>query len=153
MSSRFQCLLGIGMASFAVLLPVRASAELGGTARSIEQDRAKMQASVATRQTQRYAVHELTTGSGSKVREFASPDGSVFAVAWEGPFHPDYQQLLGRYFDQLKRSPQGRRTRRAPLTIDTSAFVFQSFGHFRGLAGRAYVPGMVPAGVGVEEIR
>jgi hypothetical protein len=86
------------------------------------------------------------------------PAGRVFsptwnAVAWQGPFHPDYQKLLGTYFDQLQRATELRRARRAPLTIETPDFVFQSFGHSRALAGRAYIPRMLPAGVGVEEIR
>jgi hypothetical protein len=143
----------VGLATFAVLLPVCAFAELGGTVRTIEQDRIRMQATVNVRQARRYAVHELTSESGSTVREFVAPDGNIFAVAWEGPFHPDYRQLLGRYFDRLPQSTEVRRARRAPITIDTSAFVFQSFGHFRALAGRAYLPGMVPPGVAMEEIR
>ena len=142
------------IASFAALLPVRAFAELGGDLNSVERDRARMNASIAVRPMGRYTVHEMTAESGSTVREFATPEGKIFAVAWQGPFHPDYQQLLGSYFAQLQQAAaEQRRTRRAPVTIETPGFVFQSFGHFRDLVGRAYIPQMLPAGVGSEDIR
>jgi hypothetical protein len=144
--------------AFATMLPARAFAELGGDLKSVERDRAKMKAAITVRQMARYTVHEITSDSGSTVREFATPEGKIFAVAWQGPFHPDYQQLLGAYFDELRQATQQqatqqRRARRAPVMIETPGFVFQSLGHFRALAGRAYDPQMLPAGVGVEEIR
>jgi len=146
------------VAAFAAMLPARAFAELGGDLKSVQRDRARMKAAVTVRQTERYAIHEMTSGSGSPtVREFATPGGRVFAVAWQGPFHPDYKQLLGPYFDQLQRATeqaaQQRRARRAPVMIEAPGFVFQSFGHARSLAGRAYISQMLPAGVSVEEIR
>lgn len=140
--------------SVATMVPARAFAELGGDVNSVERDRVRMNAVVTVRPMGRYTVHEMTSDSGSTVREFSAPDGKVFAVTWQGPFHPDYQQLLGPYFAQLQQaSRQQRRPRRAPLTIETPGFVFQSYGHFRDLAGRAYVPQMLPAGLGMEEIR
>ncbi len=146
------------VAAFALMLPARAFAELGGDLNSVQRDGVRMKAAVTVRQTERYTVHEMTPDSRSTIREFATPEGKVFAVAWQGPFHPDYQQLLGPYFDQLQQAvkqaaQQQRRARRAPIMIDTPGFVFQSLGHFRGLAGRAYVPQMLPSGVSVEEIQ
>ena len=140
--------------SFATMLPARAFAELGGNLNSVERDRVRMNASITVRPMGQYTVHEMTSESGSTLREFASPDGKIFAVAWQGPFHPDYQQVLGAYFAQLQQATgQPRRARRAPVMIETPGFVFESFGHFRDLAGRAYLPQMLPAGVAVEDIR
>lgn len=156
MSSRYASTLRVLVVAAAVMLPVRAFAELGGDVKSVERDRVKMKAAIALMQTDRYTVHEMTPASGATVREFATPEGKIFAVAWQGQFHPDYQQLLGSYFQQLQqatRQSQARRARRAPVMIETPGFVFQSLGHLRGLAGRAYVPQMVPAGVSVEEIQ
>ena len=150
---RFLCVL---VAASAVMIPARAFAELGGDLKSVERDRVKMKAAITVTQTERYAIHEMTSDSGSKVREFATLDGKIFAVAWEGPFHPDYQQVLGPYFDQLQQATQQaaqRRARRAPVMIDTPGFVFQSLGHVRALAGRAYLPQTLPAGVSVEELK
>ncbi len=153
MCRRFS-LVCVAAALVVTLVPASALAELGGTVQSVEQDRVKMRASIAVRQANRYRIYEMTSDSGVTVREFADPGGNIFAVAWQGAFHPDYQQLLGAYFDRLQRATtQRRRQRRAPLNIQTPDFVFQSFGHVRALAGRAYIPRMLPAGVGVEEIR
>jgi hypothetical protein len=143
--------------SLAMALPARAFAELGGDLKSVERDRAKMKAAITVRPMSRYTVHEMTSDSGSTIREFATLEGKVFAVAWRGPFPPDYEQLLGAYFEQLqqatRQAAQQKRGRRAPVMIDTPGFVFQSFGHVRDMAGRAYIPQMVPSGVGVEEIQ
>lgn len=141
------------LTSLSLLIPLCASAELGGDVGSVERDRSKMKAALTVKQVARYSIHEMKTDSGSTVREFVSPEGRVFAVAWQGPFHPDYQQLLGLYFSQLQPSTQQRRARRAPVMIETPNFVFQSFGHFRALAGRAYIPQMMPSGIGVEDIQ
>ena len=149
--------LWVFVVALTAMLPARAFAELGGDVRSVERDRVRMKATITVRQTERYAVHEMKLDSGRAVREFATPEGKIFAVAWQGSFHPDYRQLLGSYFTQLQqaaaRAAQQRRPRRAPVMIDTPGFVFQSLGHLRGLAGRAYVPHMLPAGVRVEEIQ
>ena len=137
----------------ATMLPAGAFAELGGDLTTVERDRARMKAAVTVRPMGRYTVHEMTSDTGTTVREFVSPAGKVFGVAWQGPFHPDYQRLLGPYFAQLQQAPAARRTRRAPVLIDTPGFVFASYGHFRDLSGRAYLPQMLPAGVGPEEIQ
>ena len=145
------------LAALAAMLPVRAFAELGGDLTSVARDRAKMKAAITVKPMQGYTIHEMRSGSGSTVREFATPEGKIFAVAWQGPFQPDYRQLLGPYFDQLqqatKEAAQQRRARRAPVMIETPGFVFQSLGHVRALAGRAYLPQMLPSGVSVEEIK
>lgn len=146
----FLCAL---IVSFATLLPASARAELGGDLNSVQRDGARMKAAVTVTPMGRYTIHEMRSDSGATVREFATPEGKIFALAWHGPFHPDYKQLLGPYFAQLQQATaQKWRARRAPVTIETPGFVFQSFGHFRDLSGRAYVPQMMPAGVGVEDI-
>ncbi len=150
---RFLCVL---LAACAALIPARAFAGLGGDVSSVERDRTRMKATVTVRPAERYTIHEMQSDAGQTVREFATPEGKIFAVAWQGPFHPDYQQLLGPYFAQLQQAARGagqRRARRAPVMIETPGFVFESFGHMRGLAGRAYVPQMLPQGVSAEEIR
>jgi hypothetical protein len=144
----------IALVVMAFLLPTIASAELGGDVSSVQRDRAQMKASLKIQQTSRYAIHEMTADSGTSVREYASPEGKVFAVTWQGQFNPDFQQLLGTYFSQLeKATQQQRRARRAPVVLEQSGFVFQSYGHFRALAGRAYVKDLVPQGVELGEIK
>lgn len=141
------------VASLSVLCPARAYCELGGGLRSVERDRAMMNATLTVTPMGRYTVHEMTADSGARVKEFAAPDGRVFAVTWRGSFHPDFQQLLGPYFADLQRAAGARRARRAPVLIETPGLVFQTFGHFRDLGGRAYVPALLPSGVSAEDIQ
>ena len=41
-----------------------------------------------------YTVHELTL-AGTVLREYVSPSGIVFGIAWNGLTHPDLSSLAG----------------------------------------------------------
>jgi hypothetical protein len=132
-----------------------AMAALGGDASSVETDRAQMKASIKTTPAEAYSVQEIQVPGGTKIEEYVSPAGRVFAVAWHGPFFPDMQQILGAYFQPyiaaLQAQPKhyGRR----PLNIQQPGLVVQTGGHIRAYWGRAYVPGMLPQGVNADEIK
>jgi len=132
-------------------------AALGGKAPSIEADRVKMQAALLRIQAQGvYTLHEIQSASGTTIREYVSSSGDVFAVAWSGPFQPDLQQVLGTYFDRYRQSgDKARRARhgRGPLTIRDGDLVVQMGGHQRSFSGRAYVAGLMPAGVDASAIQ
>jgi Protein of unknown function (DUF2844) len=148
--------LTMAMAIAAMINASPLFAELGGNATSVEADRAKMEATLRTTSKQLYTIHEMHTANDVTVREFVSPAGKVFGVAWQGASRPDMQQLLGTYFDQYRQAVQSKtaqRVGRGPLVIQQPGFVLQMGGHMRALVGRAYLPQMVPAGVQVEEIR
>ncbi len=142
-----------------LFLPSRASAELGGNEASVQADQKAMKAKRAVRASGQYSVHEITTPYGTVVREYVSPNGTVFGVAWRGPFLPNFQQLLGNYYGkfaqaaQQARELQPRRSRNAPLTVDQPDLIMRSAGRSRAYAGHAYVPGLVPQGVATQEIR
>ena len=141
---------------FAVMTnPSPVLAALGGDATSVEADRAKMEATLRTTSKQLYTVHEMHTAN-VVVREYVSPAGKVFGVAWQGVSRPDLSQLLGPYFEpftQAVQSQKGKRVGRGPLAIQQPGFVVEMGGHMRAYVGRAYLPQMVPAGVNVEELR
>jgi hypothetical protein len=132
-------------------------ATLGGTASTVQDDRVRMQG--ALRQVVRsgpFTLHEMQSASGIVVREYVSDAGTVFAVTWEGATFPDMRQLLGPYFDRYQAEADRLvRARRGhgPLTVDLGDVVVQTAGHNRSLMGRAYLPGSLPQGVGVEAIR
>jgi hypothetical protein len=133
-----------------------ATASLGGDAASVQADQVHMQGSRRTMVAKSYTVHEIQVATGTVVREFVSPEGKVFGVAWEGPWPPDMRQVLGSYFDQFvqaARSRGGARMGRRPLVINQPGLVVQTGGHMRAFAGRAYVPEMLPSGVGAENIQ
>lgn len=136
----------------AFALPVFAT--LGEDVSSVQTDQAHMKASVQVSRTANYTVHEMKAAEGTAVREFVSPSGQVFGVAWNGPFRPDLKQMLGNYYDQFLAAAKSKRGgRNAPLTIQESGLVVQMSGHQRYFVGRAYVPGMLPQGVQPTEIK
>jgi hypothetical protein len=148
-----------GLFLWSLLLPIGASAALGGDVTSVEADQQQMKAKRAVQANEKYSVHEITTPYGTVVREYVSPDGRVFGVAWRGPFLPNFQQILGDYYGkylqgaQDARAAQSRRSRNASLTVEQPELVMYSGGHVRAYAGHAYVQGMIPQGVDAKEIR
>jgi hypothetical protein len=138
--------------AIAVLPSVACFAALGGDVTTVQADQAHMRAQRQITQSARYSVHAMTAETGTNVREFVSPDGKVFGVAWDGPAHPDLEQLLGSYYEEFRQSLPTHRVHH-PLTIRTGNIVVQSGGHMRALFGRAYIPGMVPQDVQIEEIK
>lgn len=148
---RALCLL---LPSLILALAFPAWASLGDNVTSVRADKAHMNGSLRSVATRNYVKHEIQVPTGQVVREFVSPDGTVFGVAWEGPFQPDLQQILGSYFEPMKQAVSAQqRHGHGPVSIETSGFVFQQGGHARNFHGRAYVPAMVPQGVDVTEIQ
>lgn len=130
-------------------------ATLGDSADSIESDRNVLSAdrhAAAVRNG--YTVQEVDAGS-TFVREYVSPSGVVFAIAWNGLIHPDLDQLLGSYIDDYRKAQQ--ETPRTPgqrrLQLKTDRIVVEKWGHMRNLQGRAYDPALIPSGVSIDEIR
>ena len=145
-------------------LPFPAWAVLGDTAASVLNDQARMKGTLRSVDNRTYVMHEITS-SGTVVREFVSPQGAVFGVAWEGQFPPDLQSLLGPYYQQAQKAQeeaqkkaqqegsQQVRQRRAPIVIETPDLVFYETGHVRSFHGQAYIPQLIPAGVKASDIR
>jgi len=138
------------------LMAAPAWAALGGSAATVQADRAHMQGTLRTVAMQSYAVHEIQGSSGTVVREYVSSAGIVFAITWHGPWPPDMQQLLGSYFEQYVQAANAQgasRLGRRPLLIEQPGLVVQFGGHPRSFAGRAYLPPMLPEGVRAEDIQ
>lgn len=145
-----------GATLITISLTFPAFAALGGDVSSVQADQAHLKAKLKTTVSPAYTLHEIKTPTGNIVREFVAPNGKVFAVAWQGPSMPPMQQILGSYFQQFSDGAQAHHAAhvgRRPLSIQQPGLVVQSSGHPRGFVGRAYVPGMLPAGVTENEIR
>ena len=145
-------------------LPLPMWATLGDNAASVLTDQARMKGTVRSVDNQTYVMHEITATSGAKVREFVTPGGAVFGVAWEGQQPPDLQQLLGPYYQQAKQARQVQlqdqnasqnapRAHRAPVAIQTPGLVLYEGGHVRSFHGAAYIPQLIPPGVQASDIR
>lgn len=137
----------------ATLLPLEAGAALGEAAPSVDVDQARLHASHKVAAGTTYSVHEITTPSGTVVREFvSSATGQVFAVAWNGPFKPDLKQLLGAHFDTFIESAGKAPHGRGGVSVRQPDVVIHSGGHMRAFTGMAYLPGQIPEGFQVEDI-
>lgn len=132
--------------------PGTAIAVLGGDVVSVQADRIRLKGSVSVRETAHYALHEIVQPSGTAVREYVSPAGKVFAVAWDGPVLPDLRQVLGAHFDRYLAVAKERRAKRTPVVIREPALVLVTGGHPRAFTGRAYVPGLVPRDVDADAL-
>jgi hypothetical protein len=130
-----------------------ARATLGEPEPSVDADRAAMEMAsgpVTARGGQR--VHELSSSTVS-VREFVTPSGTVFAIAWSGLTRPDLSRLLGSYYGEYRRAATREPTGRRPRRVETAQVVVESWGHARALRGRAWLPSLTPAGVNLDDIR
>ena len=93
---------------------------------------------------------------GSSIREFVTPSGVVFAVAWSTRFKPDLEALLGAHAttyataaSEALRLPGIRRhveLRRGDLVVRSTA-------HLNAYVGTAWLQSLVPQGVGVDALR
>lgn len=129
-------------------------AALGGPPFDPDSDKDEA-AAVSVQSTNRPTHTEILTrlSSGTQVREYVS-GGKVFAVSWSGPFLPDLQALLGTYFDAMvAESSKKPRAGRSQLKLNSSDVVIQSGGHMGAFEGRAWLPGKLPAGFQVGDIK
>ena len=137
----------------AVTVAAPAFAALGGDATSVQADLVRMKGALRTTSSAAFTVHEITTSSGTVVREYLSPGDKVFAVSWRGPVIPDLRQMLGTYYGQYEQAAStphvgGHRH----LAIDQPGLVMYSSGRMRAFFGRAWAPGLVPQNFSVNQI-
>lgn len=152
-------------ALFLLMLPLPTWAVLGDNAASVLSDQTRMKGTLHSVDNRVYVLHEITLSSGDKIREYVTPGGAVFAVAWDSQIPPDFQQLLGPYYQQTQQAaaeqkaaaqqsdPQAPRRRGAPMVIETPNLVFHQGGRPRSFHGQAYIPQLIPAGVTASDIR
>lgn len=130
-----------------------AVASLGGTSATVDADRAALRGEHSVSTATGYEVHEITTPGGGWVREYLTPEGTVFALSWRGPSIPDLQQLLGAYYTRFAQGAATVRTRsRRHLVIEQPGLVVESHGRMRAFYGRAWDPTLLPQGFSAAEI-
>jgi len=132
-----------------------ASATLGETADSVTSDRMVISAvQGATTVHNDFTVQEIGSHS-TTIREYISPTGIVFGIAWNGMVHPDLTKLLGTYSGEYQEALKqahyipGRRFSQ----IKTENIVVETWGHMRNVQGHAYVTTLIPPGVSVDDIK
>jgi hypothetical protein len=128
-------------------------AALGGSEQSVEQDRERLAGQSKRTVFQHYTLHEISMKDGRIIREYVSPGGTVFAVAWEGPSLPDFSTLLGSYYAAFREAMASPNRRHGPLYVEAGPLVVESGGHMRAFRGRAYVSDLIPANLSKDVIR
>jgi len=147
--------LALGLSAAVFTASQQARAALGGSADSVESD-GNVLSAVHRAATEHggYTVKEIDVDS-TLVREYISPAGLVFGIAWNGLTHPDLTQLLGsydaEYREALQHTPRKPGNRR--LQVKAEGVIVEKWGHMRNLRGRAYAPALIPPGVSVDAIK
>ena len=102
-----------------------------------------------------YQSQETQLPNGTVVREFATLQGLVFAVAWQGPTLPNLQELLGQYYSNFSKTVEQARAqgqRGSAVNLRTDELVLRSAGRMRAFEGFAYLPGLIPLGVNIDDV-
>jgi Protein of unknown function (DUF2844) len=138
-----------------IVASMPAWATLGQYEGSVSVDQQNLRSADLVQSFQAYKVHQLTTTNGTVVREFVSPKGTVFGIAWQSRFMPDMKQLLGDYLTNYQSATKAQTQihQRRGLIVKTNDFVFVSNGHMRFYKGLAYVPSLVPNNVSAEVVK
>jgi hypothetical protein len=148
-------ILCLGLSAGDLGLARQARATLGEPVASVDSDRKALSATqrVTTPHTA-YTVQEVVSDA-NMVREYISPAGIVFAIAWNGLTHPDLAPLLGSYAGEYRQAQRQtpRKPGRRSLQVKGNRVVVEKWGHMRNLQGRAYAPALIPSGVSVDEIK
>ena len=148
--------LGLGLSVALLAIAQQTQAALGESADSVESDRKALSAvKHATTVRNGYTVQEFAL-DGTLVREYVSPSGIVFGIAWNGLTYPDLTPLLGSYASEyqaaLRQTPRRPGLRRHQV-VKTDRVVVEKWGHMRNLQGRAYAPALIPPGVNIDAIK
>jgi hypothetical protein len=129
-------------------------AALGASSTTVEQDRERLNASHRTEPRAGYTVHILEAPDAT-VREYTSPAGVVFGLAWNHQTGLlDLQTLFGPYYAEYShaladQSPPHRRAHR----ITTEHLIVEKGGRMGAVWGRVWVRPLVPPGVSEDHIQ
>jgi hypothetical protein len=130
-----------------------ASAALGEPESSLSAETQLNPASIKQSDYGSYRVHQMQLPSGTVLREYAGPDGKIFAVSWNGPFIPNLRQTLGSYFAEFSAQAVAGHGNRKHLEVRQADLVVESGGHMRAHHGFAYLPQAIPSGVSVGDLQ
>lgn len=143
------------MAAFLLLVwsnTIPARAALGQSRDSIRSDVQTLKGNLTTQEMPGYSVERITRADGAVCREFVSPEGQVFGIAWQGPTMPNLAQILGPLFEVFQKAAPPVR-HRGPLSVHVGELVVETGGHLRAFHVRAYLTNLVPGGVSEDVVQ
>lgn len=147
--------VGLYFTAFTIATVQTARATLGESVDSVTSDRKAYSAvQHATLTRKGFTVQEFKSDA-NMVREYISPSGVVFAIAWNGLSHPDLTPLLGTYLGDYKHALVHTASHRGNrhFQVKANRVVVEKWGHMRNMQGRAYIPTLIPNGVSINEIK
>lgn len=141
----------LGCALLGLLCCTPSWAKLGGDLASVQADQQAWGASASqTTLASGATLFTQTLPQGVTVRQYADANGLVFAVGWDGPTLPDFARLLGTHFssyaDAVRQQKRG-------VSVQGATLVIESGGRMGSFAGRAFLPGQLPARLSAQDIR
>jgi hypothetical protein len=128
-------------------------AALGASVDSLVQDQQALGGADVVTPMTTYDLHEIRAASGTTVREYVSRQGTVFAISWGGPSHPNLQQLLGNSYATYQAAARANRRGHHIVSINTPDLVASVLRLQHTSSGQIYVPVLVPQGVAVASLR
>jgi hypothetical protein len=147
--------LGFYVAAFTLATVQQAQATLGESVDSVESDRKAFSAfQYPTLAHNSYTVMEFKS-EANVVREYISPSGVVFAIAWNGLSNPDLTTLLGTYIGEYQKALRNATSQKGKryIQVKTNRIIVEKWGHMRNVQGRAYIQALIPSGVSINEIK
>jgi hypothetical protein len=135
------------------LLSGGAHAALGGAPTSVQTGALSLSGAATVEHAANYDRHQTTQADGSVVREYVSPRGTVFAVAWSGRTTPDLKTLLGAHYATYTAELAKQRPSHHVMTVSTPDLVVTIVRYQHTGSGSASLPAEVPAGVLVGELK
>ncbi len=130
-----------------------ASAALGGDVPSVLRDHLALNLTPAITSTVSYDLYSASTSSGQTLREYVDHSGKVFALSFEGPHAPELATLLGSYAARYVTAARAMRPAHHVVVVNAPDLQIAVLRSGRSWQGKAILPGGLPAGVALAEIR
>ncbi len=146
-------LAGALLCAAVLATPRPAHSALGAGLDSLVGDQAMLGGADVVTPMTTYDLHEIRAASGTTVHEYVSRQGTVFAISWGGPSHPNLQQLLGNSYAAYQAAARANRRGHHIVSINTPDLVASVLRLQRTSSGQIYVPALVPQGVAAASLR
>jgi hypothetical protein len=146
--------IALAAGSAAMLIASTACAQLGGTMPAMP--RAGSAAVANHLADASIRIRAWTDEGGTKIHEYATGDGLIFAYTWEGPTMPNLDGLLGRYSATYRAKAAELAGTRGSLhasRIVQPDLIVDSGGQMRSYVGRAWLPAAIPPGVSPADLQ
>jgi hypothetical protein len=132
-----------------LVLSIPANAALGGNVSGISLEQSQFGSQLSIQQQNSVTVYIQTLPTGTSLEEYADASGTIFALKWRGSSLPNFQIVLGAYFNDYVAAIQKAR---GPVSLNNENIILQSGGIMGAYQGFAYLPKRIPAGFAISTL-